>query len=442
MRLATIIPASTLVIALAGCGARNPVAPVVESGGAAAQDRPFVLSSALDARLPAPMEEAAGATTSDLAITGAASTARSEERGDERNEHARASAEPVLFWNQLTTTLARGAGLPPPRFARAYALTHVAIHDALIAGGDRARGGLTGPALAAGAASTVLTDLFPASAADIAAAAQAQIAGSDRRSVLRSWRLGVRVGELLVLYGRNDRSDMPFTGTIPTGPGIWAGANPVLPMCGEWKTWILRSGGEFKPEPPYTYGTPQDLAEVAEVLDVALHRTPEQIAIVHKWADRSPPAIWCGMLNDEIAARHLSLREAARAHAFLNVAIYDAFVSCWSTKYIHWIARPFMRITDPAFTTAIPTPNFPSYTSGHSTISAAAAAVMGELFPRKARYFREQAAEAAISRLWGGIHFSRDNNEGLRIGRRIGAKTVRVMRHGSGDGFVAADRRD
>ena len=211
MRLATIAAASTIVIVLAGCGARNPVAPVVDSGdGAAVPDQPFVLSSALDARLPAPMEEASGATAADLAITGAASPERSEERED----HPRAPADPVVFWNQLATTLARGAGLPPPRFARAYALTHVAIFDALIAGGDRARGGLTGPALVAGAAATVLTYLFPNSAADIAAAAQAQVGGSDQRSVLRSWRLGVRVGELVVRYGQRDRSDTPFTGTI------------------------------------------------------------------------------------------------------------------------------------------------------------------------------------------------------------------------------------
>ena len=99
------------------------------------------------------------------------------------------------------------------------------------------------------------------------------------------------------------------------------------------------------PEPPYALGSPQDLAEVAEVLDVALHRTPEQIAIVHKWADRSPPAIWSGLLNDRITSRNLSLRQAARAHAFLNAAIYDGFVACWSAKYLYWTARPFQRIT-------------------------------------------------------------------------------------------------
>lgn len=434
MRFMTCALASTLVITLAGCGARNPVAPVLDSGGGAeVQEEPFVLASALDARLPEPMLEARDAGATDLAITGAASAAR--------GERPRASADPVLFWNQLTTTLGRGAGLPPPRFARAYALTHVAIFDAVFAGSDEARGGLSGPALAAGAASTVLKYLFPGATTQIDAAAQEQLAGEDARAVLRSWRLGVRVGNLIVLYGQRDRSDTPFTGTIPSGPGIWNGTNPVLPMCGEWKTWILRSGSEFKPEPPYPFGSARDLAEVAEVLEVALHRTPEQIQVVHKWGDLPPPMIWCGLLNDRIASRRLSLRQAARAHAFLNVTMYDAFVSCWSTKYVYWTARPFMRITDPAFTTVITTPNFPSYTSGHSTISAAAANVMGQLFPDEARYFRGQAAEAAMSRLWGGIHFTKDNDQGLRVGRRIGEKAVHVMRHGFGPRFIAAIHR-
>lgn len=431
MRLTSCALASTVMITLAGCGARNPVAPVTDSGSDAA-DQPFVLTSALDARLPAPMEEARDAGATDLVITG--------HGGAPREERRRASPDPVLFWNGLTTTLGRAAGLPPPRFARAYALTHVAIYDALIAGSDAARGKLGGPALAAGAASRVLTYLFPSAATDIAAAAAAQLAGADSLAALRSWRLGARVGDLVVLYGKNDRSDTPFTGTIPTGPGVWSGNSPVLPMCGEWKTWILRSGDEFKPEPPYPFESQLDLADVAEVLEIAKHRTPEQIAIVHKWADRSPPEIWCGLLNDEITARHLSLRQAARAHAFLNVTMYDAFVECWSCKYKYWIARPFMRIGDPAFTTVIPTPNFPGYTSGHSTISAAAAVVMGALLPDKAGYFQAQAAEAAVSRLWGGIHFSHDNDQGLLVGRRIGRKAVRVMRHGAGE--HVADRDD
>jgi hypothetical protein len=197
-------------------------------------------------------------------------------------------------------------------------------------------------------------------------------------------------------------------------------------MCGTWRTWITTSGAEFQPEPPYAYGSPQDLADVQEVVDVAAARTAEQIAIVHKWADASPPAIWNGMLEQEIKQRGLSARAAARVQAYLNMAMYDAFVSCWRTKYEFWIARPFQRT--PGLTTVVPTPNFPTYTSGHSTISAAAAVVLGEAFPDKAAYFRAQAQEAAMSRLWGGIHFRHDNEQGLAIGEQVGAKVASRMR--------------
>src|SRR5262249_5139879 len=117
MRVATLALASTVLMALAGCSARSPVSPVVDTG-AAAGDRPFVLTSALEARLPAPMEEARDAGAADMGIV--------ERAPVERDVPHRTSPDPVLFWNGLTTTLAAGAALPPPRFARAYALTHVA----------------------------------------------------------------------------------------------------------------------------------------------------------------------------------------------------------------------------------------------------------------------------------------------------------------------------
>jgi hypothetical protein len=196
----------------------------------------------------------------------------------------------------------------------------------------------------------------------------------------------------------------------------------VTPTCGTWRTWITTSGAEFQPEPPYECGSAKDLAGVQEVVDAAAARTPEQIAIVHKWADRSPPAIWNGIMNDAIVAHGLSARETARVHAFVNMAMYDGFVSCWRTKYEFWVARPIMRT--PGLVTVIPTPNFPSYTSGHSTISAAAAEVLGAAFPGQATFYREQAAEAAMSRFWGGIHFPHDNEQGVLVGARVGAKAA------------------
>ena len=75
----------------------------------------------------------------------------------------------------------------------------------------------------------------------------------------------------------------------------------------------------------------------------------------------------------------------------------------------------------------IPTPNFPSYLSGHSTVSSAAALILGQLFPDKAIYFLSQAHEAAMSRLWAGIHFPQDNNNGFAVGQQIGKKYIYDM---------------
>ena len=324
--------------------------------------------------------------------------------------------------------LGLAAKLPPPMFARDYALVQVAIHDALVAAYDPRRDKLPDRVVAAGAASRVLAYLFPGDAGPIQTLAEAELTfvSAPAGHVRRAWGLGRSVGRLAVEHGTRDGSDAVFTGTPPSGEGIWTGTNPLLPMCGTWKTWLITSGSEFAPEPPYAFGSPEDLRDMQEVYEISLHRTPEQIAIVHKWADLPPPTIWNDLLNDRIEESNLDLAGSARAHAYLNMAMADGFVSCWETKYRFWTARPFQRI--PGLTTVIATPNFPSYTSGHSTVSAAAAAVLGVIFPGERDYFEQQAEEAAVSRLYGGIHFRHDNDAGLRVGRRIGERVVAVMR--------------
>jgi hypothetical protein len=351
-----------------------------------------------------------------------------------RTTIAGAETPASVVWNRLTTQLAAAAPLPPPLFARAYALVHVAIYDALLAG--HARGGQEGHALAAGAAYEVLLYLFPAQSAVIGDAAAAEVAlerGGDARAD-RAWQLGRAVGRRVAERGRGDGSDAAFTGPVPSGEGIWTGTNPVLPMCGSWRPWVLQAGDDVQPEPPYAFGSAADRADVDEVLQVSLHRTPEQIAIVHKWADRSPPAIWNDILNTRILDHGLDGLDAARAHAFANMAMADAFICCWKTKYQYWIARPFQR--SPGLVTVITTPNFPSYTSGHSTISAAVAVVLGDLFPDERDYFQAQAEEAAMSRLWGGIHFRHDNEQGLIVGHKVGLEVRDAMHAG---GAIAAN---
>ena len=410
--------------ALNGCDRETVVSPQgVESGFSSEGLHTFVLTSAHDTRLPSPGLEGREATVRDRAIAVGADGGHSD------NPHLQPGTDPSLFWNRVATASGLTAKLPPPLLARAYALVHIAIYDALAASERGDRGDLSSRAIAAGAASTVLDYLFPADSAHLDSAAQAQLAGERRRDgrrILRSWVLGERVGQIAVTHAQHDGHDAVFTGPMPTGPGIWTGVNPVLPMCGTWQTWICSSGSEFQPEPPFAFGSAQDSSDLQAVYQASLNRTAEQVAIVHKWADQPPPAIWNNLLNDRIAMSERSALRAARAYAFLNAAMYDAFVCCWQTKYTYWTARPFQRI--PGLRTVIPTPNFPSYTSGHSTISGAAAWVMGEVFSAEKDFFAAQAREAAISRLWGGIHYPRDNDQGLAVGERIGQRVVRVMR--------------
>ncbi|MGH8004280.1 MAG: vanadium-dependent haloperoxidase, partial [Limisphaerales bacterium] len=385
----------------------------------------FVLHSAEDLRLPRPMAEDLNGSPAERAFL--------EKSGTGLSEISSANPKynnPPVFWNDITTELGHKAGLPPPRFARAYALVEVAIYDALVAGQDARRGNLPEEAVAAGAASEVLLYLFPGDETRIQDAVTSQFGVHHLRgNFARAWFLGKRVGELVVTYGQNDGSGAVFTGEIPAGDCKWTGGNPVLPMCGTWKTWIITSGSEFLPEPPYPCGSADDLREVEEVYQASLVRTPEQIAIVHKWADLPPPTVWNGYLNQRLLGQRWTALASARAHAFLNVVMFDAFVCCWSTKYTYWTARPFMRLAGrtPAFTTVITTPNFPSYTSGHSTISGGAGEVMAELFPEEMAFFRAEAEEAALSRFWGGIHFHKDDNQGLVVGRKIGARVVERM---------------
>lgn len=429
MKRFTVLTALFAAFVLSSCSKQNSVEPTLTNRTSATADfHTFVLTSATDSRLPAPGMEAEGVTAADWEMLKSIGSIPTPAL-------LALPPSPIVYWNQLTTELGRLRGLPPPRFARAYALTQVAIYDALVAGRVFRRGDLADNALAAGAASEVSFYLFPLDSARIKDAIAAQVDLSHPSPlILRSWFLGKFVGMLAVLYGKHDGSDAVFPGPPPAPDVcIWTGVNPALPMCGTWKTWITTSGAEFQPEPPYACGSPEDLAEVEEVYNASFVRTAEQIAIVHKWADLPPPTIWNGLLNDRIVSYGLGNLAAARAHAFLNATMYDAFVSCWRTKFITytWVARPFMRLAGrvPAFTTVIPTPNFPTYTSGHSTISGAAAVVMGDIFPAEMSFFESQAAEAAISRFYGGIHFHHDDNQGLVVGHQIGQKTVALMHH-------------
>jgi hypothetical protein len=185
--------------------------------------------------------------------------------------------------------------------------------------------------------------------------------------------------------------------------------------------------------PPPAFGSTAYLHDLSEVRQISDTRTAEQQRIAEEWADGAgtptPPGKWNLIATNAFAgavppADDMELREA-QVLTYLNCAMFDAGIVCWKAKYDYWLIRPSQ--ADPAITLAVGLPNFPSYTSGHSSFSGAAAEVLSAAIPRMSAQFRAMAAEAAISRVYGGIHYRFDSDEGLRCGGAVGELAAQRM---------------
>ena len=136
----------------------------------------------------------------------------------------------------------------------------------------------------------------------------------------------------------------------------------------------------------------------------------------------TPAGLWMEIARDLIVRDGLDAPHAARVLALASVAMADGFICCWDAKYTYWTERPIT--ADSSLDVLIPTPPFPSYTSGHATISTAAATILGHLFPADEDVLLERADEAKRSRLWAGIHFPIDIEMSALDGGMIGRLVV------------------
>jgi PAP2 superfamily len=334
-------------------------------------------------------------------------------------DHSRA----VTRWVEVQLGEIASHRTNPPRAGRGLALVSVAMLEA-----TRAPRGHQEAAVA-GAAATVLEYLFP----DRAAFFESLVEGERPRHALERGR---RIGARVVADALQDGSDAVWDGSVPIGPGLWvptppAFALPLEPLAGTWRTWNLTSGSQFRPGPPPAFGTPAYAAEAQEVYHVSRNLTDEQRAIAGFWADGAgtvtPPGHWNQIALDLIDSAPFDAGEAARVLAALNTAQADAFIACWDAKFTYWSERPVTAIRrdlDLSWLSYITTPPFPSYVSGHSTTSGAASEVLAAAFPSAAGRLRDWADEAAISRLYGGIHFRSDNEAGLLLGQRVAGPAI------------------
>ncbi|MFC5381161.1 vanadium-dependent haloperoxidase [Aquipuribacter nitratireducens] len=278
--------------------------------------------------------------------------------------------------------------------------------------------------------------------------------------------VAARLADWCATDGHAEALARPYT--PPTGqPWLWESTPPnfrpaIEPWCGTVRPLVLQRG-EVGAEPPVPFSTEPGSAfhdQALAVLEQSRRNGDEERAIARFWTDNpgsftpplgTPTGLPSGhwMLVAEQVARglDLALDEALEAYVRLGVALNDAFLACWTVKYETNLLRPVTylnRYVDPAWTTVVNTPQFPEHTSGHSVSSAAAAVVLTDLlgevaftddthaergYPaRSFTSFDAAAREAAVSRLYGGIHYPRGIEAGLAQGEAVGRLVLQRLR--------------
>lgn len=271
------------------------------------------------------------------------------------------------------------------------------------------------------------------------------IAGANVRSDLDAGEaLGKLVASKFITRARGDRAgaavgnatlwnklknDCIARGEIPWISQESPERPPMLPAFGAVRTFLFDSltmVTAIRPGPPPSTGSAQLKAETEEIYQISKDLTRDQLRIAIFWADGlrtyTPPGHWNYIAANDFANERFSEPRWARNMALLNMAMMDAAVVCWDTKFTYFNPRPSQM--DPRIKTPIGLPNFPSYISGHSTFSAAAATVLSYIFPSKAQQYNDWAREASVSRMYGGIHYRSDCETGLVTGNKVGAYAV------------------
>jgi membrane-associated phospholipid phosphatase len=257
----------------------------------------------------------------------------------------------------------------------------------------------------------------------------------DPQVLGNAWKAGRQAAERAIRRAMADGADRVWDlrEHPPDGPGRWRATpplniyDPLEALAGTWRTWVLKDGGEVQPPAPVPYGSSAYWAEAEEVLEIARALTAGQKRIAEDWnldqGTVTPAGVWNLKARDLVRSRDLETLQTARVLAVLNVAMADALVAAWHAKFTYWTERPVTAIRermDPQWLPHLLTPAFPGYVSGHAAVSGAAAEVLAAFFPDSAASLRTAAEEAALSRLYAGIHFRSDNDEGLALGRQVG----------------------
>lgn len=385
------------------------------------------------------------------------------------------AADTVLEWNEVAVEATRVARLSPNAQTRALAMVHGAVFDA-VNGIERgyapylverqAPRWASEEAAAAVAAHGVLVSLMPAQQAMLDAALTSSLAKVPDGCAEDA---GVAFGQLVtesMLAARQDDGSTDVVTYVPgTGPDDWQPTPPAfapaaLPQWATVEPFGISSPDQFRADPPPSLDSPAFTEAFNQMKEIGASnsatRTAEQTEIARFWAGPSgtvqPPGHWNSIARGVADAQGNSLAQNARMLALLNIGMADALIAAWDTKFEYNFVRPVTAIRnadndgnpdtigDTAWSPLLGTPPHPSYMAAHSTLSAAAATILAEFFgndaiaftssaevtaggaviTRSFNGFWQAAQEAGASRIYGGIHWSFDNQAGLQAGRSVG----------------------
>ncbi len=380
----------------------------------------------------------------------------------------------VTYWNGVALDLAKETATSPPVVSRDLAILHASIYDALnaITGAYSplySQPVIAGPvsqeAAVAAAAHEALVGLYPEQTTtlnDLLSARLAGIAAGPAKDT--GIALGQNVADSLLALRADDGSNRHVSYPEGTEPGQWRPTPPqylpaVAPQWGDVSPFVIPRADDFRPGPPPALTSGEYAAAFNEVKSLGASnsttRTAEQTQIAQFWSDSpgataSPVGKWNLIAQTLASQQGNTLAENARMFALLNLALADAGIVCWDTKYTYGSWRPETAIQladtdgnpatqpDPDWRPLLISPAFPEYISGHSTFSAAAAQALGLFFgtdniafetgagfdvlPGVVRSYdslSEAALEAGRSRIYAGIHFEFSNSTGRETGVAI-----------------------
>jgi hypothetical protein len=384
---------------------------------------------------------------------------------------AQARADVVTDWNRIAVDVA-AAQPNPQRQHRVAAMVHVAIHDAVNSISPQykayavrvpARAGAAMEPAAIQAAYGVLVRLLPSQAGRLDAARSLSLSAfPDGPGKDDGVALGEAVAAQVVALRSNDGSEVDGTYTFGTGPGEYQRTpptfgNPAVPAFRFVTPFVLRSADQFRAEGPPRLDSETWAADFNETKDLGRVdspvRTAEQTTIALCDAERAL-LTWNRVARTVAEQRHTSLLESARVFALLNLAMVDANIACWDSKYTYRFWRPVTAIraadtdgngateADPDWTPLGSTPLHPEYPAAHGCVSFAAAEVLTSFFGPDTAFtttsstcpagvvrgydgFGALADEIGDSRIYIGFHFRTSVRHGANLGRQVGRWTFR-----------------